>query len=672
MASIRDIQEIAGDYREIVDPQVEVISEAEVLDHLQLPAVVEPPEPVQVDFSIEQTANLQMMQTNLIQISQYYNDIAIAAEEAAESQEALNASVEEGSSAAKDLGTFIGGVQKIAGFQSVLAMAEEYGEAANQLQKVNDGTRTLGGLQKMVYGAAQRTGVQYNQMAETVTAIGDSPVFQNNQEAVAFTELMNKQMAIGYADDDSRSAAMGAVTDTFQTGTLSEEGFQALSEAAPQAVEALAGYVLPDMGLDQAVIQLQQMAAQGQISADMLKNSMFMAATETNAAFSNVPTTWSNVLATGMNVVTMALQPLMNLLNLVISNWSILQPIVLAVAAALGIMAGALFAVTAAEKIKTVATIAHAVATTVLKGKSLDTSATLEREAAAQWLVNNAMLASPITWIVIGLMLVIAVIYAVVAAINKFTGSSYSATGLIVGAFFALGAAIYNIFIGVINFFITIANFFANVFNNPLGAIKVLFYETFSSVLGIVAKVAEAIETMINLIPGVEVDLTSKINGLKEAFEAKAAQAKEEEDYKEIYESLEYKDLGQSIKNGYLTGENMANQASGFFGGGDIMDGLQVEGMETLEESMANTEANTGAVAGNTGAMSESVGRSSEEMSFLRQMAEREAINRFTTAQIRLEMVNHNDIKSPKDADGLITQLRTGLQGAMSSMAEGV
>ena len=63
---------------------------------------------------------------------------------------------------------------------------------------------------------------------------------------------------------------------------------------------------------------------------------------------------------------------------------------------------------------------------------------------------------------------------------------------------------------------------------------------------------------------------------------------------------------------------------------------------------------------------------STEDLELLRDIAERQEINKYTTAEIRVEMVNNNTISSEMDIDGVVNLLEVRVQEAMAASAEGV
>ena len=335
-----------------------------------------------------------------------------------------------------------------------------------------------------------------------------------------------------------------------------------------------------------------------------------------------------------------------NFVQVIIDNWGWIGPIVYGIAAALAIYYAWQLLCAAATGITSM----------------------------AMGIFNAVMSANPIMLVVIAIIVLIALFYAAVAAINKFAGTSFSATGIIAGAFAILLAHIMNTFVvPVWNTLAALANFFGNVFNDPVSAVKVLFYDMCLTVIGYIRNLAGAIETLLNKIPGVTVDITSGLDrfyaGLEEAQQA----VKDESGWKEYVEKMDYRDYEEAAKAGYSFGEGIEDKIKDFnpsslFGTDDIPSADEYASALTG----AGIGNGVGEIAGNTGAMADSMEITGEELKYLRDIAEQEAINRFTTAEIRLEQVNHNTIKNGMDLDGVLSGLDDLLGEAGEIMTEGV
>ena len=329
------------------------------------------------------------------------------------------------------------------------------------------------------------------------------------------------------------------------------------------------------------------------------------------------------------------------------------------------------------------ASYAHAAAT------GAEASATAAA-TAAQYGFNTALLACPITWIIILIIALIALFYAAVAAVNKFAGTSVSATGIICGVFMVAAAFIGNLFVALINFVIDIfvvlwnfiaafANFFGNVFNDPVGAIARLFFDLVDTVLSLLQSLASAIDTIFgsNLAGAVQGWRDSLGGWVDSTFgqgEEIMAKLNAEDLHLDRFEYSSAWDAGYSFGEGI--DESIANfDPSSLFdtnvpGAGDYADlsnyGSDLGGLGGIGSGVDD-------IAGNTGAIADSMDITEEDLKYLRDIAEQEAVNRFTTAEISVDMSGmQNNISNGMDLDGVISGLTEGVNEAIDSMADGI
>ena len=584
---------------------------------------------------------------------------------------------------------------------------------------VDDGG-SVEALEAKIMASAQRSRAAYLDTANAIASMGANAgaAFSGNDELIAFMEQVNKQFVIGGASAQGQSAAMLQLTQAMAAGALRGEELNSILENAPGIARAIESY----MGIAEGSIK--QYAQEGTITAEVVKNALFAAADETNAKFESMPMTWGQIWTSMQNRALTVLDPILTKLNgianneqfstvadgalqafsviasvatvtldavfglgaAIVDNWSWIEPIVWGVVTVMGIYQGIVLALAIAEGIKTAATTAatfsenaHAAALAMSTGATF--SATV-----AQYGLNAALYACPITWIVLAIIALIAVFYAAVAAVNHFAGTSLSATGIICGAFAVAGAFIINLILGVVNFVIgigveiynliaTFANFFANVFNDPVGAIINLFAGMFDFILGIVQSAASLIDTVLGT------DMSGAVAGFRNTVATKVEEIVGEQ--VEVMQKLDASDYQiQRIEYGdaWAAGNN--------FGQGieDTVGGL-FSGFSTDPSNMGNDLGGGGAgyvpydelskgvgdISDNTGSMAKSLEVSGEELEYLRDIAERDAINRFTTAEVKIDMTGMtNKIDGGADLDGVIRELTDGFTEALVTAAEGV
>ena len=93
--------------------------------------------------------------------------------------------------------------------------------------------------------------------------------------------------------------------------------------------------------------------------------------------------------------------------------------------------------------------------------------------------------------------------------------------------------------------------------------------------------------------------------------------------------------------------------------------------IEINTPSIDDISGNVSDISGNTERIADSLDVTNEALQYLRDNAEREAVNRFTTAEIRVDMTNNNSITNASDFDGLITSFGIKLREELSAAAEG-
>lgn len=593
------------------------------------------------------------------------------------------------------VGTVLGTI----GIGKILETSDSIVQTTSRINMMNDGMQTTDELVNMVYKSAQDARGSFNGMADVVARFGNNAkdAFSSNEEVIAFSNLVQKQMTIAGASTSEAANAMVQLSQGLGSGALRGDELNSIFEQAPNLIQNIADYLEVPIG------EIRNMASEGKLTADIVKASIFAASDEINANFESMPMTWGQVWQKMQNTALMSFRPVLNKINelansakfqklinnvtnamarvanivlkifdLVASvanfmaeNWSIIEPIIMGIVTALGLYYGAMLLYNTITAISTAIDTAKAFAASVSAASMMLASGATFAATAAQHGFNAALLACPITWILLIIIAVIAAIYGIVAAINKLTDSTVSGTGVIFGAFAVLGAHILNGFLVPLQHRIAMfINFFGNVFNNPVAAIKVLFYDMVLSVLGYIQNLMEGLESALNKIPKVNLDLTSNIDGFMKDIESAQQAVKDESGYVTYAEKMDYIDYTGAWDAGYGVGDGVENTISGLLDGSAFQfdDAYTDTGVGSMLDA-------TNTIADNTG---EALDISNENLQYLRDIAETEAINRFTTAEIKIDMKNNNTINSNMDLDGIVEHLTVGVQEAMASAAEGV
>ena len=639
--------------------------------------------------------------------------------DANDQQQRFNRSIRDGSSAADGLWQRMKGIAATVG--GMIGLKQALG-TSDQLTQTNarlnnalikfDDRGSIEELEAKVMASAQRSRAYYMDTAAAVAKLGINArdAFTNMDEVIAFSELVNKSFVIGGAGAQEQSAAMLQLTQAMASGVLRGEELNSIFENAPGIIQSIAKY------LDVPIGQIRTMASEGQITADIVKNAMFEAAGDIERNFSNIPKTWGQIwtgmknkalsifapilnklnqiansskfeavsngvigaLAAIASVATVVLDLLINGASWVVDNWSWLSPVIYGVAAALGVYYGAQLAANTVGLISKGVHIAMAGAKMIQLAATGALTAATAAETAAQYGLNAALYACPLVWIIILIIALVALFYAAVAAVNKFAGTSVSATGIICGAFMAALAFIGNIFIAlwnvaaevfvlIYNLVATVANFIGNVFNDPVGAVCRLFFDLADTVLGVLQALASAIDAIFgsNLAGAVQGWRDSLGGWVDETFgKGTEVMAKMSADDLKL-DRFEY---GAAFDLGYNFGEGIDSKVSGLFDG-SAMDSM---GAFDIGNTLDGIYGNTGDTAGNTAAMSDALDITEEDLSYLRDIAEREAINRFTTAEIHVEQHNENHISKDADLDGIMDAWANDFAEKLDVSEEGV
>ena len=548
----------------------------------------------------------------------------------------------------------------IAGINKVLNISDELASTKARLNLLVDDGGSVEALEQKIMASAQRSRASYLTTAKAISQMGlmAGDAFANNDELIAFTETLNKAFVNVGADTQQIEAATLQLTQAMASGVLRGEELNSVFENAQPVIQAIADYLGEPIG------KIRTLAAEGKITADIVKNSLLMAADDINAKFESMPMTWGQVFTKASNIALQVIQPLLNGINWLADNISIIGPAVLALAGAF-----AVFQIAAhwTEIAAAATAIYHGVVNFLSIGFGILTGNTAAASAAV-FTFNSALLANPIVWVVMLIMILIGALYAAVAAVNKFKGTSVSATGIIAGAFAVLGAFLINSFIvPAQNGFARFANFIGNVFNNPIAAVEVAFYDMFLTVLGYISKLAHAIEDVINKIPGVTVDITSGLDNFYAGIEKAQQKVKDESGWVEYVKKMDFIDYSDAASAGYKFGQGIDDKVSGFFGGG--LDSIDAFNMGNAWDGIYGNTADT---AANTAATADALDIAEEDLAYLRDIAEREAINRFTTAEIKVEQHNENHISKDADLDGIMDAWANDFAEKLEVSEEGV
>ena len=586
--------------------------------------------------------------------------------------------------------------------KKVMELSDELTQTNARLNLIKDNGKSVADLQNMIFGAAQRSRGDYQQVADMVSKIGlnAKDAFKSNEEMVAFAEILNKQYAIAGTSAEGAAAANLQITQALGSGVLRGEELNSVFEQAPTIIQAIAEYLGVDVG------KIREMAQEGLITADVFKNAMFASADSVNQQFESMPMTLAQIWTSIKNQALFAFQPILAKINefansekfqqfvqkfiaaiqsiasvaidlfdilvsgieWVIDNWNWLEPVLLAVAAAFVV-------------VKTVVVIYTAV----------------------QWLLNHAMLACPLILIAV---LVMGVVAAIAVLANKVGGFkvlwNYAWAAIQVGFLYAkaaLESGFYWLVWGLLwagdklvygweeikkfafLIFTAIANFFTSIGAGIMSGLQNLLNGAIDLLNGFLKGMNWLLGWM-----GIDIGLIEHVTFGDDAQEsAKKTIAEREAAYQDYVNQIEQdRAARQDLLNGVQDkaksawSDNVAEAAKVWQDAQNFAaeenarkteDNKETASQEDLWSSIDTGVAQT---AENTGSISNSISATQEDLKYLREMAERETVNRFTTAEIRIDMTNHNQIAGGQDVDGIVELLNEKLEEAMNTAAEGV
>lgn len=548
---------------------------------------------------------------------------------------AVSAHAQQAKSAANDLQGLISVVRRVtaalggvAAVKGILNLSDELTQTQARLAAINDGLQTNVELNNMIFAAAQRARGSYLDISANVAALkaqtGD--VFGSTAEAVRFTELLNKQFAISGTSTSGIASTMYNLTQALATGVLRGNDLQMVLSNSPAIVQRIAKY------MDVPVGKIKELATEGKITADIVKNAIMGAGEEIDAQFKDMPMTFGQAMQKVRNVAIMAFQPIGQIIADAINSedfdavvQSISTGLLVAarlgargfealgrmvkfardnmqtIAPILGIIVGAIVAYNAIMGIATALTVAHGVAASVAAvGEAMYAAATAAA-AGGQSAFNAALAACPITWVVAAIVAAIAVVVALIMWFHELANTGHTIFGDIAGVAMGAFSVIQNALAIVANAFIAAAEFIVNAWNAGVFAIQNAIYtfalnaaNAFNSVIDAADAAATAIANAfvaganmaigginkligaLNAIPGVNIGTVSELGEvgsvISQRIDVSGFKAPTKPS-KVSFDRFETTSMGDAFSTGFEKGASFGDAAQGKITG--AIDGLK-------------------------------------------------------------------------------------------------
>lgn len=634
----------------------------------------------------------------------------------------------------KRIGVMAGGYLGLQGIikatKTAINFSDELTNNTNRLNLMNGSLRTTEELQNKIFNYANDARTSYSGMMTTVAALGQRAgnAFNSNDETIQFVSNLAKEFAIAGASQEEQASATLQLTQALGSGVLRGEELNAVFEAAPNVIQTIADYLEVPIG------QIRSMASNGEITADIVKNAMLGATDSINKSFKNMNLTFGQritLLANSCQKIfepvgqqinnlvnspgftallqnaTEAFQfiadvasnavgfvtPLILILNgvfdtvqkignFISENWSIIAPIIWGIIAALIVYSA-----------KTgVALLATAEKTVV---DWLETAAIFAMTLAQDGL-NAAFAACPLTWIIILIIALIAIIFAVCAAIAKFTGVAQSAFGVICGAVATAGAFIWNLIVGVINgivqviwsLFVTpflgIVEWILNVCNGGFDSFGDAVANLIGQVISWFLDLGKVVTKIIDAIFGT--DWTGGLNALQDDVLAWGKNEKAITVSREAPEiPLQRIEYGEAWNAGATFGDNISNAVSDFVGNifdvdkyiKDLQDKDKDNGDNdtyAYDSGGNGTNGTTDKIAKDTSTIADNTAKTTDILSLVKDNMEREIVAKYTSGN---NVINDfsgmiNNYNNSNEAVDFIKEVTDYLSRKHQTSAEGV
>lgn len=583
------------------------------------------------------------------------NEVAESIRRNAEEQEKFNQSLNTGVGNSDKL---LSSVKKMAaaylsvqGIQKLIDLSDTMTQTEARLNMIVDDGGSVEELEKKIFASAQRARASYLQTADIVAKLGlrAGDAFSSNAETIQFAENLNKMFVIAGASQQEVASASLQLTQALGSGVLRGEELNAVFDAAPNIIQTIADY------LDVPIGQIRDMAAEGQITADIVKNAMLLATDDINAEFEKMPMTFSQVGTIIGNTFLQTFDPVIQAIGTaaqwIYDNWSTLEPIFWGLAAAVGVYTAA----------------------------TLIQNAVTWLSVAANRALIVTLLSNPIMWIALAIGVLIGFIYKWVQSVGGLeiawkiamngilTAWDWVKIGFFTGIYWVLDLW-DKLRLGIMTASVGIQNFMGDMKANVLMILQ-------NMVNGAIGIINDFIN-LLNMIPGVSIDAIQGVSfGTTAQLENEAAKSAR---------VAELNDFRSQIEAGILERDAALNQMKADARSATASRQAEIAQMQ-VEANLSKVNANIpgfdpeqlgmtlGGIADDTNSIADSVEISGEDLKYIRDLAERDAVNRFTTAEIQFNMGGvTNNVINNTDLDGVVAYIEEHVSEALEAVAEGV
>lgn len=669
-------------------------------------------------------------QRNLVQsLKSNYDNVAKSIKNGHNNQEQFNNSINTANSSSnkllntvKNIVLTLGGVTAVKG---LVNLSDTTTSNRARLELIVDDNGSVAELENKIFAMSNRTKSDFLATSNVISKLGilAGENFKNTDEIIAFTELMNKNFAISGASIQEQTSAMYQLTQAMAAGKLQGDEFRSIMENAPLLADAIAKYTGKSKG------ELKELSSEGLITANIIKNAMFASADQINAKYSKMPMTWGQIWTRMKNVAVKALDPVLVKINELANNQQVqemfnmfIDGASLAAQAILGLIEGISWLVNILEPVAPIilgivgAYVAFNIISGITSGilsimslvqgiqaaaSMMQAGATLSA-TAAQWGLNSALLACPITWIVILIMALIValtylwftndkVAYAILYLWDALRLGIMVAGLGIQAVWYALQLAALYLWLGIQTVVLGLMTAWFG-FQTGVEAVCLGVLSIFQGLYNGIVSIVNAIITVLNKIPGVEIDtveaasfandfagkMANNIIDRNSKLQEMASQMDGTMDQINNIKGKMGSELSASATNIQNTAANMNNTRQDrvdhrndwINGAGNAIKNVLSDKSFTIDPSqfgngpLGDIAGDTKDIANNTREITD------EDLKYLIDIAERDTINRFTTVPLTINLTNNNNINGEQDIDGIVDQVTNKLTAKLEEELE--
>ena len=172
-------------------------------------------------------------------------------------------------------------------------------------------------IRKMLSKQAIGLGVDTSEYTANAITFASNPAFKGIKEAARFSELMSKQFFTSGVGGQAQMSVINQLTQGLAKGKLQGEDLMSILSNAPDVGALLekAYARLNNLDVDKVSGTVRQLASDGKLTADVIKNAFFGAADEIEKNFEEMPNTFEDMITKFKNQAFEILQPVMQALS---------------------------------------------------------------------------------------------------------------------------------------------------------------------------------------------------------------------------------------------------------------------------------------------------------------------------------------------------------------------